>query len=373
MADDIDQAANAFQNEIAPNRSQPPRDDRGKFTKSEDLDIEDVFAHREVEGDELGDTSDGGEDRSVRRRVKAKENGRGSETTADDELDEHSESEEGGDDDAETKEAEEDDDERSDEESDEDSGESGPHYEVTVDGQKKEVSLKEALEGYIRTETFHQRMNKVSEAAQIVSTENVKNQQIRDYWVKRAQDLEAEFTQLLPAEPDWDKEFAADPGAAHRLKKQYDAVNGKLAAFRQERTQQEQIRAQENARMTAELSRRGQEKFVNDHGLHDEPKRTKVVQAMRNTAFALGFNEKEVSEVFDPRMLDVLYEASEYRRIMANKPKAVIPGKGKTLTPGSGNGVIHRTGRKGIDAAQQRLAKSGSIDDAANFFKTVLR
>jgi hypothetical protein len=94
---------------------------------------------------------------------------------------------------------------------------------------------------------------------------------------------------------------------------------------------------------------------------------------MRTTAFAHGFNEKEVSEVFDPRMLDVLYEASEYRRIMANKPKAVIPGKSKTLTPGSGNGVSRRTDRKGIDAAQRRLAASGSLDDAANFFKTVLR
>jgi hypothetical protein len=94
---------------------------------------------------------------------------------------------------------------------------------------------------------------------------------------------------------------------------------------------------------------------------------------MRTTGLAHGFNEKEIAAVFDPRMLNVLYESSEYRRIMANKPKAVIPGKGKTLTPGSGNGVHRRTDRKGIDAAQRRLAADGSIEAATNFFKTVLR
>ena len=368
---ELDDAAEVFRSEIAPeSRTTVARNDKGQFESSRPP--ERLFVPREVEGDEFGDTSDGGEDRRVRRRER--EVSRGDEDSSDEQSSERSESDESGGDDAEDQEAEEDSDaEKPDDESDEDAGEDGPHYEVKVDGETKTVSLKEALEGYIRTETFHQRMNKVSEAAQVVSQENVKNQQIRDYWIKRAQDLEAEFTTLLPQEPDWDKEFSVDPAAAHRLKKQFDTVKGRLNAFRQERAQQEQIRAQELARMNAEFSRRGQEKFVNDHGLHDEAKRTKVVGNMRSTAFAHGFSEKEVSEVFDPRMLDVLYEASEYRRIRANKPKAVIPGKGKTLTPGSGNGVSRRTDRKGIDAAQRKLQASGSIDDAANFFRTVLR
>lgn len=373
MADGTSEAAEAFRAEISPeSRSNTPRNERGQFESSSPP--ERLFVPREVEGDEWGDTSDGGDDRRARGREK--ELRRGHENASDDESDEHSESEEGGGADAEDEEAEEnpdDDAEGSDEESDEDSRESGPHYEVTVDGEKKTVSLKEALEGYIRTETFHQRMNKISEAAQVVQSENVKNQQIRDYWIKRAQDLEQEFTTLLPAEPDWDAEFAKDPQAAHRLRKQYEQVNGKLNTFRRERAQQEQVRIEEVKRMNAELSRRGQEKFVNDHQLHDETKRSKIVGNMRATAFALGFNEKEVSEVFDPRMLDVLYEASEYRRIMANKPKAVIPGKGKTLAPGSSNGVGRRSDRKGIDAAQRNLASSGSLEDATRFFKAVLR
>lgn len=342
-----DEAAEAFQSEIAP--SEQPRNERGQF-ESTAKPVDRLFINREFEDEPNESTSDEQPPKPAKR-----EGG--------DEPDE--------DDDAETPDEEEAE-EGSDGEPDEDAGEAGPHYEVKVDGETKTVSLKEALEGYIRTETFHQRMNKVSEAAQIVSNENAKNQQVRDYWIKRAQDLEGEFNALIPTEPDWDKEFSIDPAAAHRLKKQFDEVKTKIAAHRQERIQQEQIRAQEQARMNADFAARGQAKFVHDHGLQDDAVRSKVIGRMRETAFAHGFTEKEVSEVFDPRMLDVLYESSEYRRIKANKPKPVIPGKSKTLTPGSGNGAGRRTDRKGIDAAQRKLAASGSLDDATNFFKTVL-
>ena len=48
-----------------------------------------------------------------------------------------------------------------------------------------------------------------------------------------------------------------------------------------------------------------------------------------------GFSEQEVATVYDSRMLSVLRKASRYDRLMAAKPRAVVPGKGKTLTPGS--------------------------------------
>ena len=43
----------------------------------------------------------------------------------------------------------------------------GRKVEVTVDGEPVQVSVKEALEGYVRTETFHRRMNQLDEAKKI--------------------------------------------------------------------------------------------------------------------------------------------------------------------------------------------------------------
>jgi hypothetical protein len=40
--------------------------------------------------------------------------------------------------------------------------------ELTVDGEPVTVSLQEALQGYVRTETFHRRMNQLDEAKKIV-------------------------------------------------------------------------------------------------------------------------------------------------------------------------------------------------------------
>lgn len=348
-----DQAAAAFQADMNPSSTPAqPRNERGEFSKIAPP-VERLFEGREMEDDEGTTPEPEQEESRGRERLPESDDEEGS---AEDEGEGEGESED-----------------KSDESSDEDDGEQGPHYEVNVDGAIKQVSLKEALEGYIRTDTFHQRMNKLSEIATNVSAENVKNQQIRDHWIKRARELEGEYEALIPKEPDWDAEFAANPAAAHSLQKQFQAVKGKLDAHRQQRIQQEQALVEENKRRVAEFARMGQERFINENQLQDPKVREKEVQSMRRTALSHGFSEQEIAEVYDPRMLSILRKASKYDRIQAAKPKAVIPGKGKTLTPGSVNGAKPRSDRKGIDAAQRKLAASGRIDDAADFFLRVLK
>jgi hypothetical protein len=321
-----------------------------------------MFVPRDVEGDEEGDTRDGGSDRGLKEIGDGDGEGLSREErealAADEKPDGDADGEgegEGG----------------SDEQSGAGAGQEEEHYEVVVDGEPKKVSLKEALEGYIRTETFHQRMNKVNEVATIVQAEDQKNRVIRDQWIKRHTDLESDFTGLIPKEPDWDAEFARDPAGAHALKKQFDGVKAKLDSMRADRAKVEQERAQENARLIAQFAEQGRSKFVADNNLHDKDVLEKEIASMRKTALAQGFTEQEIAEVYDPRMLTILRKASKYDRMMAAKPKAVIPGKGKTLAPGSVNGA-RRSDRKGIDAAQRKLAASGRIDDAADFFRTIL-
>lgn len=350
MVDGIQETASAFQAEIAPGAA--PRNERGQFQPGSKAPVERMFEEQATEGDPNDDDGDP-EARSIPdgKRLPEPDDEEGEGSPDDDEREGEGEGE--GEGDAE--------------------GDDGPKYEVTVDGAPVEVSLKEALDGYIRTETFHQRMNKVSEAAQMVASENQKNQQLRETWLKRSQDLEAEFKVLLPDEPDWDAEFARDPAAAHRLKKQFDGVKGKLETFRAERAKAEQERAQEQILYTNAYAERERAKFIEVNRIPDDATLTKEIASMRKTAMEAGFQDHEVATVYDSRMLTILRKASKYDRMMASKPKAVIPGKGKTLTPGSGNSVRTGTGRKGIDAAQRKLQASGSVDDAAELFKAFIR
>jgi hypothetical protein len=364
MADpsEIDSVADAFRAQIEPQKapapSSQPRNDRGQFMTEGRP--ERLFEERKTEGDpETGDTSDGGDDKRLRGRERQVEEGADGEGLSDEEREAADEGGEGEGEPSEPEEGEGDEEE----------------YEVTVDGEPKKVKLREALDGYIRTETFHQRMNKVSEAAQLLQQEVIKNGQVREYWLAQNRQLENELTGLIPKEPDWDAEFARDPQGANNLRKQFEALKSKLGEIRQQRAQVEQQQAQEQQQNIARFAAQEREKFVTRHKLVSKEAVDKEIASMRKTAIAEGFSEDEIAQVYDSRMLSVLMKASKYDRMMANKlPKAVIPGKGKTLTPGSVAGRPNgRSGREGIDAVQRKLAASGSIEDAASFFKTVLR
>src|SRR5262249_40047925 len=94
--------------------------------------------------------------------------------------------------------------------------------EVTVDGAPVEVSLKEALEGYVRTETFHRRMNQLDEAKKIVRRAAADAVHNYEYSINIAKEMEAHMDQMIPKEPDWDQEFQRDPARARELQKYYE-------------------------------------------------------------------------------------------------------------------------------------------------------
>ena len=400
MAEGIDQAANAFRDAVGgPEKvtPPPPRDSAGRFQESRSR-PEPLFSERQTEGDEFGDTRDGGENARLRRQ-EARANGDPFENAVSDdgrkprtqkpvrsESDDEHQSfgderrQEQSDDESEPQDQgelpdgdESPEDERSDPdgESGEDA-ESGQKYEVTVDGRPMEVTLKQALEGYIRTETFHQRMNKVNEASQTVMAEAQRVANARDNYINQNAALEQEIMTLLPQEPNWDQEYARDPASAHSLKKQYDAVGQKLNALRQSRMAAMQEKRAEVARNTETYAKDQFARFVMDNKIPDETALRKEINSMRRTAMSAGFTEQEVATVYDSRMLNVLRKASKYDRLMAAKPKAVVPGKGRALTPGSAP-RIGNAGRRNIDEAQSRLAKTGRIDDAASVFEKIIR
>jgi hypothetical protein len=393
----IDQAAGAFRNALESTERVQTRDESGRFAETRSR-PEPMFAERQIEGDEFGDTRDGGED-ARRRRQEERANGEPFENAlpddrrqsrskkpvraeGDDEHDTFGEErgQEQTDDESEPQDQrelsdgdEQAEDERGDAEGEPgDDAEGGQKYEVTVDGRPMEVTLKQALEGYIRTETFHQRMNKVNEASQTVMAEAQRVAQVRDHYINQNAALEQEIMTLLPQQPDWEAEFQRDPKSAYSLRKQYEAVDQKLNALRQSRAAAMQERANEQARTTETYAKNEFARFVMENKIPDEVALRKEINSMRRTAMAHGFSEQEVATVYDSRMLSVLRKASRYDRLMAAKPRAVVPGKGRALTPGSAP-RIGNAGRRNIDEAQSRLAKTGRLDDAASVFEKIIR
>jgi hypothetical protein len=245
--------------------------------------------------------------------------------------------------------------------------------EVTVDGEPVEVTLKEALEGYVRTETFHRRMNQVDEAKKIVRRAAADAVHNYEYSITIAKEMEAWMETMVPKEPNWDEEYAKDAGRARELQKYYE----KAKEFRDTlRTQQSEIQKKQmesNSTQLAAFAEEEAQKFElsNRKYWSDPKKKAKDLQSMRKTGLSSGFTEEELSQVYDSRMLSVLLKASKYDRMMANKPKPVVRIE-KPIPPGAGS-AKRRTAQKGVTSAMNRLNRTGSVEDAAVVFDQIIR
>jgi hypothetical protein len=351
MPEGIEDAAIEFHNEIAPQTR--PRDQAGKFITTSGK-PETMFGERPIEGDESGDTSDAGDDQRLRQREKAVA---------------RREPEDDGVEDVEA-EPEKIDNEVAPEEEPDDKGEK---YEVTVDGETYQVSLNEALAGYVRQETFHKRQSQLFTAQKGLESETGRLQQGWQLWHKARKDYEEDLGAMIPPEPNWDLEFARDPKAAHDSQKVYQVLYNKLAASRQARADREALDKQEADRQLEKYAVDGFARFVAMHPktLPDEASLKKNLESMKRTASAAGFSDYEVATVYDPRMLTVLLKASKYDRMQAARPRPVDPSRGKSLAPGAAT-PLGNARRSGFDDAQRRLASSGKLSDAAEVFRRML-
>lgn len=346
MAEGMDDVRDAFATEVAP-KSQP-RDQAGKFIAVQDR-PEPMFGERPIEGE----ADDAGDDETLRQRERDVADGRAERH----ELEERSESgqevEEG--------------------EPSEEEDEGAERYPVVIDGESREVTLKEALAGYIRQETFHKRHAQLVAFQRDLEADYARQQQNWALWNKARQEYEQDLASMIPQEPNWDELFARDPRAAHSEQKVYQLLYGKLAGSQQARAQREVQAKEEADRRLEKYAVESFSRWVASHPkeLPDEKTLNYNLQSMRRTAAAAGFSEYEIATVYDPRMLDVLFKASKYDRMQANSPKPAIPGKGKTLTPGAATPLGNA--RRGIDDAQRRLAQTGRLDDATAVFRKILR
>jgi len=245
--------------------------------------------------------------------------------------------------------------------------------EVTVDGEPVEVSLKEALEGYVRTETFHRRMNQLDEAKKIVRRAAADAVQNFEYSRNIAREMEAHMDTMIPKEPNWDEEFQKDPAKARELQRYYEKANAFRNDMREKMTetmrQQQQLNQVQLQAFAEEES--GKFEQMNRKNWSDPKKKVKDLQSMRRTGLTAGFTEDELSQVYDSRMLQVLLKASKYDRMMAAKPKPVIRPQSKPIAPGAGS-AKQRTAQRGDNSAMKRLNRTGKLEDAAVVFDQII-
>lgn len=242
-------------------------------------------------------------------------------------------------------------------------------YEVIVDGQRKEVDLQEALNGYIRQDTFYTRLNELNDYRETLQAEASKIIDQRSTYLQKLDTVEKLIMAVTPVEPDWAEEYKKNPDGAAELQKQYNGLMNQVKAIQAEK---EKVKG-EGSEMDAETKARyvatENRKVLNNHPhWKDQEVMKKDLSAMFETGVKAGFDKQEIVETVDSRMISLLYKAMRYDKLQANKPKPIKTGK-KSGAPGAGS---TRTAPKGLTKASQQLRRTGSVEDAASVFANII-
>ena len=241
-----------------------------------------------------------------------------------------------------------------------------PTYTVKVAGQEFNVTLDELRNGYSRDADYRRKTEDLAYDKKQFQTESEKQRQ--DYSTKLSElnQMMSVAQQQLNAEinsADLEKLYEEDPTEAarieHRLKKKQEKLNQAMQKTQSEQKKQFDGFLQDQHR-----------KLVQKMPEFSNPEKANQLRAsMNNTLQSYGFNDQEIAQVYDHRIVMLVNDAMKFRNMQKAKPNMAkkISKPGKVFSSGvkQSKADINLKTRKD---KLSRLRKSGSTKDAASIF-----
>lgn len=305
--------------------------------------------------------SDAGGDAKPAKQAKA-------EKTAEDDDAESEEAEDDGKEEEDGEDADESEDEEGEEEDGEETDEADEpkKFTVKVDGKTIEVDEKELVEGYQRTADYTRKTQQL--AAREREVTQAAEQAVREADTKYTQIIE-NLMELLGDEfardskVDVDKLIEEDP--VEYMK--YQARQQKRAEALAEHQAQQRMAAERQTRETMQRESQAVLEKIPEWGDSKvaSAERAEVGKYLQST----GFSVEELNGLMDHRQVLVARKAMLYDKLMQAKPE-VKQKLDKTPVKVSKSGSRTAMQPNSNKALEQRLAKTGKVEDAAALFKS---
>lgn len=256
-------------------------------------------------------------------------------------------------------------------------------YTVTIDGKEEQVTLEELAKGYSRTADYTRKTQAVAQERREAQAERAEASALRDQYAQGLEQLKAALKQVAPQEPDWETLRATDPIEFAAAWADHQRRQETLQQIDQERENVRRQQEHEHAAARAEAVKAGRRWLLQQVPEWADPKtgaaRAKADRvAMTEHAAKLGFSAEELKSVDDPRAVLLIRQAMLYQRLMDKKAtlikpvkKPATPTKTPVLKPGSVKSTTSRN-TSDLTRAKQRLAKTGSVRDAASVFEKMI-
>lgn len=241
-------------------------------------------------------------------------------------------------------------------------------YHVKVDGEEIEVTLDELQKGYSRTQDYTRKTQALAEQRKEAEAELSQVRQERAYYAQMLGALEQQLAQADQA-PDWDRLYQENPNEWVRQRELWRDKQDKLNAIKAEQERLGVTAKQEAEKVRQEQLQLEAQKLVEAIPEWKDSKKAATERAkLMDAAKAVGYADSELEQIMDHRAVVLLRKAALYDELMGKKSTIKpVPSKGpKTSKPGSAGG--QPTKQSEAKQAQSRLAKTGSMKDAAAAF-----
>ena len=245
-------------------------------------------------------------------------------------------------------------------------------FSVKIDGKEVSVTLDELQKGYSRTQDYTRKTQQIAEVRKQVEAET---QAVRAERGQYAQLLGALQAQLQASEPqvDLDRLYNEDPIEWVRQKEVLRERQEKAYAIQAEQQRLVQLSQQEQQQSMQQHLESQKDALLAALPEWKDPKKAKLEKAMLiESAKSAGFSDEDLKSVYDHRLVLLLRKAALFDQMVSKRQgiKPVTNNGPRPAKPGAA-GRVSTTSE--VTRAQQRLAKTGRVDDAADAIFKLLR
>ena len=262
--------------------------------------------------------------------------------------------------------------EQSGEEEEQEEQEQPQTFTVKIDGKEVAVTLDELQKGYSRTQDYTRKTQQIAEVRKQVEAET---QAVRAERGQYAQLLGALQAQLQSSEPqvDLDRLYNEDPIEWVRQKEVLRDRQEKAYAIQAEQQRLIQLSQQEQQQSMQQHLESQKDALLAALPEWKDAKKAKLEKAMLiESAKSAGFSDEDLKSVYDHRLVLLLRKAALFDQMVSKRQgiKPVTNNGPRPAKPGAA-GRVSTTSE--VTRAQQRLAKTGRVDDAADAIFKLLR
>jgi hypothetical protein len=263
--------------------------------------------------------------------------------------------------------------EQSDETEAEEEEDKPPVFTVKVDGKNVEVTLEELQKGYSREADYTRKTQQVSEERRAFQAEADLVRTERQQYSQLLGSLKAQLQQNAAPQVDMDRLYHEDPIEWVKQRELVRDAEKVHAAINSEQQRLSTIQAQEQYQsMQAHLAQQQDAllKAIPEWGNPDKAKAEKTL--LIEWGQKLGFSSDELKNIFDHRAVVALRKAALYDQMMTKRGniRPAVNNGPKPAKPGAAGRMDNTTDSR---RSQQRLAKTGRVNDAASAIEHLLR